>query len=456
MKKILLLLSLFVLSLTLTSCFGCDHSVTEEFTVESTCLHKGYTNTKCKVCNYFISHQKLELGPHKNTTWKSVSESTCITEGKEELICDLCNIVVSEKNLPTVGHTPKDTWDSIKNSTCVEDGILGLKCKYCNEILEVKEVAAHHTLVTVYGRSATCTNTGLTNGEKCSSCQLVTKEQTEIAKKNHTMITAFSGEKINICSDCNYTSSDFAYFATKSDYSKACAYGSQYSGGSKKIIIKLSSEYDGYSFEIGSNITQVVFTGVESTKYNDIEINVLNRSSSLTIDFENVSIISNASILTAPECNEKITVRTHGSSNSFYTRKASNGTNGSTYFDKSAQVASSGTDGGIAADVFSVKGSIEFVINASTIIKGGDGGNGGNGGSLSWIVVNGGAGRGGNGGNGGDAISAGGTITVTGKINLADFRGGKGGKGGKGGYNEKYSSYASDGTDGTDGKSGLE
>ena len=66
----------------------------------------------------------------------------------------------------------------------------------CNVIVECK----HPLIVSVKGKDSTCTETGLTDGKKCSVCETVTVAQLTIAAKGHTESTR---EEILIDSSCS-------------------------------------------------------------------------------------------------------------------------------------------------------------------------------------------------------------------------------------------------------------
>ena len=74
-------------------------------------------------------------------------------------------------------------------ATCTETGLTeGKKCSKCDEIIVAQQTvpAKGHTEDTLAAVAPTCETAGLTEGKKCSVCQTVTVEQTEVAALGHT------------------------------------------------------------------------------------------------------------------------------------------------------------------------------------------------------------------------------------------------------------------------------
>ena len=85
-----------------------------------------------------------------------------------------------------------------KEATCTETGLTeGKKCSVCGEVLvKQEEVAAKgHTEEVLAAKEATCTETGLTEGKKCSVCEEVLVKQEEVAAKGHS----FAEGKCTVC-----------------------------------------------------------------------------------------------------------------------------------------------------------------------------------------------------------------------------------------------------------------
>ena len=75
-------------------------------------------------------------------------------------------------------------WETIKEATCTEDGQRARSCS-CGESEKEVISAKGHTEETVEGTPATCTESGLTEGKKCSVCGEVLVKQETVAALGH-------------------------------------------------------------------------------------------------------------------------------------------------------------------------------------------------------------------------------------------------------------------------------
>ena len=182
---------------------------------EATCTEKGKTNgKKCNVCGEVTVEQTdIPANGHSETILASKA-ATCtesgLTEGKK---CTVCGVVtVVQDVIPSNGHKWSEAdCDTAKtcsvcgvsegtakghfvvktdavNATCTEKGLTeGEKCSVCGTIIVAqKEIAAFgHNEITVAGKAATCTDKGYTDGKKCSVCGEVTVAQKEVAPLGH-------------------------------------------------------------------------------------------------------------------------------------------------------------------------------------------------------------------------------------------------------------------------------
>ena len=118
-------------------------------------------------------------------SWVYYSQApTCTTAGVESQVCTTCG-ESSTTTIPATGHS----WSYHSQApTCTADGVESQVCTVCGESSTTTIPATGHTSVTVAGKAATCTATGLTDGEQCSVCGAVLKAQNTIPAKGHTEV----------------------------------------------------------------------------------------------------------------------------------------------------------------------------------------------------------------------------------------------------------------------------
>lgn len=202
----------------------CEHTETEiRNVVEVTCTSGGYSgDTYCKNCSILISSGVvIEATGHSNE--HKTTPATCIATGEEYDECINCGEISNKKEIPLAECTFGD-WNVTTQATCTQEGLKVRKCTLCDkeesEVITKKDhnlehvtipstctVAgmeydictecdetfnsktlslADHTIVTIPGKAATCTQKGLSDGTKCSVCNAVITAQAEIAAKGHT------------------------------------------------------------------------------------------------------------------------------------------------------------------------------------------------------------------------------------------------------------------------------
>lgn len=99
-----------------------------------------------------------------------------------------CTITVTATLAPAPVHYHNPQVVPAKTATCTEPGLTeGSKCSTCGAILKAQEVipALGHKAETVAAKAATCTESGLTEGSKCSVCGIVLVEQKTIPAFGH-------------------------------------------------------------------------------------------------------------------------------------------------------------------------------------------------------------------------------------------------------------------------------
>jgi len=170
-----------------------DHSFYEEWVPAS-----DYHCHMCEICGY--ETDKTEHGKfiEKQDLAYLVSANDCVEFYFKQ--CEVCGKAGSEDDLFTVAKTDAThVWDEgtvTTPATCTTKGVKTFSCttKGCTATHTEEIAVIAHTEEVVTGKAATCTETGLTDGKKCSVCGTVTIEQETIEKTAHTMKTVAAVE----------------------------------------------------------------------------------------------------------------------------------------------------------------------------------------------------------------------------------------------------------------------
>ena len=129
---------------------------------------------------------KLSVGhQHSYSDWSITKEPTCDKNGTKEQYCE-CGSKNIEK-ITTIPHIEQTVLR--KEPTCTETGLTeGKKCTVCGDITVKQETidAKGHNEEAISGKEPTCTETGLTEGKKCISCGDITVKQETIGAKGHS------------------------------------------------------------------------------------------------------------------------------------------------------------------------------------------------------------------------------------------------------------------------------
>ena len=130
--------------------------------------------------------EKDEPHVHSYGDWETIISPTCTTTGLRERTCE-CG-VKEEKVVSELPHAYGEYYVT-KPASCVEDGLSTAKCRYCESTTTriIKKNEAHKREV-VFGYPATCTEDGLSDGVRCTLCNLMIEEQVVIEAKGHVEI----------------------------------------------------------------------------------------------------------------------------------------------------------------------------------------------------------------------------------------------------------------------------
>ena len=179
---------------------------------EATCTETGLTEgVKCSVCGTIIKAQETILAQGHSLVDDAAVAPNCTEAGKEAgKHCENCDYTEGGETIPATGHTPAAAVrENEVAATCEAEGSYDevVYCEVCGEQLsrETRSIdKLSHTEETIPGHAADCTNTGLTDGVKCSVCGAVIKAQETIPATGHTS-TQVRDAKAATCIEEGYT-----------------------------------------------------------------------------------------------------------------------------------------------------------------------------------------------------------------------------------------------------------
>ena len=173
-----------------------EHTDVVDKAVAPTCTETGLTAGKhCSVCNeVLVAQTVIPANGHSYGEWEIIKYPTESTSGEKRRDCANCNSFELGVVAPlSHDHTRWET-TTLKAvaPTCTETGLTeGKKCSGCGEILISQNVvsALGHTEVTDKAVAPTCTKTGLTEGKHCSVCNATLVAQNTVSALGHTEVT---------------------------------------------------------------------------------------------------------------------------------------------------------------------------------------------------------------------------------------------------------------------------
>ena len=136
-----------------------------------------------------VKTNKQEKCEHSFDEGKVIIAATCTTNGETEYTCVKCDFEKIEK-VAAFGHTEQAV--AAVSATCLESGLTdGISCSTCNAVIVEQSVvpALGHNPVVDKAIAATCMGTGLTEGAHCARCEAVLTAQSVTPAKGHTLET---------------------------------------------------------------------------------------------------------------------------------------------------------------------------------------------------------------------------------------------------------------------------
>ena len=177
---------------------------------EPLCLIDGHTEHRyCEECSYHTEYDIIPaLGEHAFGDWKEIISATHDDCGMEIKSCKNCP-ETKFREIPALGHSYVS---SIIDPTCIKEGYTIHICECGDSYITDVVNALGHSQVIDKEVLPTCTDTGLTAGAHCSSCNEVIIAQVLIPALGHSYgewvivreaTDTNTGLKEKVCSVCN-------------------------------------------------------------------------------------------------------------------------------------------------------------------------------------------------------------------------------------------------------------
>jgi len=158
-----------------------------ETKVAATCIQKGIAIYKCNTCE-LTQAQETDFSSTHN--WKYVrpqkdSPLNCTTPGVGVYECEDCK-ATSAQETSKLGHA-LEVKEVVYEATCTDRSVTTYVCNRvgCGFSPTIVGEPNGHTEETIPGKDATCAETGLTDGTKCSVCGEVLEKQVAIPTLDH-------------------------------------------------------------------------------------------------------------------------------------------------------------------------------------------------------------------------------------------------------------------------------
>jgi hypothetical protein len=149
---------------------------------------------------------------------------TMVVEGRESKPIKCYRMKGTGADVIAVGDTITVTGELLKYDNKTETG----KVEFNAGCTLVSGDFCNHTNETIPGKAATCTEAGLTDGQKCTTCGKTTVEQTTIEALGHDWNAVLAHDSANhwtACTRCSETKDKGAHNNGSDSVCDTCGYG---------------------------------------------------------------------------------------------------------------------------------------------------------------------------------------------------------------------------------------
>ena len=212
MKKILLILSFFILVCICGCARECTHENMVQELIAPTCDQSGYLQHSCSQCS--LQYQTDMTPPLGHTLSETVIEPTCEEGGYTQVTCTVCHASYQDNLTLPLGHC----LDSIITPpTCADAGYTIATCSLCDFSYQSQHAPpiAHQLTETV--TAPTCTAEGYTQ-QKCSQCDFSLQTHF-VAPTGHQYTVSVtkptrqkSGKLVYTC-HCEYSFTNYLFYS---------------------------------------------------------------------------------------------------------------------------------------------------------------------------------------------------------------------------------------------------
>ena len=151
-------------------------------------VKNGSDGKQVRVTEIEVVYREVKNCEH-NYVAGNVVGATCEDQGYTVYACSKCNATENRDYVPALGHKAETV--AGKDATCTETGLTdGSKCSVCGEILTAQQTipATGHTEEIIPAVAPGCESEGKTEGKKCSVCDEVLVEQSVVPATGHTEV----------------------------------------------------------------------------------------------------------------------------------------------------------------------------------------------------------------------------------------------------------------------------